>query len=71
MRGAGRPDKTNIEVFVNELTQSLEFSLGNRIHQTNGWRCIVLKIDFEVVFAMGGQCFCTGLAEDIGEFVIF
>ena len=49
MRRGCRSDETGMEVFLNELTEGLEFNLGQRIHRSNRWYGSFFQFYLQVV----------------------
>ena len=52
MRGVGGMDETNPKMFINELLESGEFGLRERVHGIDGRRSIFLQIDLEIIRTM-------------------
>src|SRR5882724_12320403 len=52
MGRAGWMDKPCSKVFINELTQSGKFLLGQGVYKTIGWGSAFVQSDFEIVGSM-------------------
>ena len=45
VRGVGRMNKSNTDMFVNEFSEGNEFRLGKRVHGTNWRGSTFLQVD--------------------------
>jgi len=64
-------DESISQVFVNELLQCFLFELGQGVDGSYQRLRIFFQIDSEVVRMVGSECFCFGLAKDVGVLVVF
>src|SRR6185369_1674250 len=71
MRGRGRSNEANGQVFVNELAEGLEFGWRERVDRTERRLSSFFNLDLEVVRTVGSKCVCFLFAEDIGVIVVF
>jgi hypothetical protein len=71
MRRVGGSDETVPNVVFNEGSEGTQFRQREGVHATRRRSLIFLKVDFEVIRAMFGECFRFTLAEDVGELVVF
>ena len=70
MQRWGWSDKTCVEIFLNEILQSLLFRCWKRVYRTNQRLSTLFQIDFEVIRTMRRESFSFCLAKNIGKFVI-
>src|SRR6185369_5136653 len=71
VRGRGRSNEANGQVFVNELAEGLEFGRRERVDRTKRRLSSFFNLDLEVVRMVGSKCICFLFAEDIGVIVVF
>ena len=70
MRGVGQTNKSNTDVFINELAECHKFGLGKGVQGTNQRGSTFLQVDLQIVRAMQGQRISLSFAEDIGIVVV-
>ena len=70
MRGVGRMNKSNVDMFINELLEGNEFGLGKGVHGTNQRGSTFLQVDLQIIRTMRGQHIGLSFAEDVGVVVI-
>ena len=63
-------DCTRLEVFVEILTESSEFSRGQGIDGTQWWQFTVFQLYTEVVRPVFRQSVSAAFAENVGEVVV-
>src|SRR6185369_12585218 len=71
IRGRGRSNEANRQVFINELTEGLEFGRRERVDQTERRLSSFFNLDLEVVRTVRSKCVCFLFAEDVGVIVVF
>ena len=70
MRGVGRTNESNADVFINELSEGYEFRLGEGVHGTNRRGSTFLQVDLQIIRTMRGQRISLSFAEDVSIVVI-
>ena len=70
MRGVGLTNKSNTDVFINELVECHEFGLGKGVHGTNRRGGTFLQVDLQIVRMMRGQRIGLCFAKYVGIVVI-
>ena len=65
MGRGGRLYETCSKVFVDESLESGKLDWRQRVECSQGWRCSFLKIDLQVIVAMGQKLRGSCLTEDI------
>jgi len=63
-------DKTCVEIFLNELLQSLLFRCWQRVYRANQRLSTLFQINFEVIRAMRRESFSFSFVKNVSKFMI-
>ena len=63
-------NKTNADMFINELSEGNEFGLGKGVHGTNRRGSTLLQVDLQIIRSMWGQRIGLSLTEDVSVVMI-
>src|SRR5271168_2893148 len=71
MRRVGRTNKSNTNMLINKITESMNFGLRKRIYHANRRGRTFLQVDLKVVRPVRSQRISLSLAEDISKVMVF
>ena len=71
MRGFRGLYEPNMDMFVDEFSESSHFRLRKGVHQDDRQDGTIFQVNFQIIRMMGRKCISFAFTEDINKVVVF